>query len=266
MTHSQERFVSTQFPSDPFRGSLGWRHNLGERPGRGTDPTARHRPITSKAQAARGRSVRGAYQVVTCSACRQDSPAKPCLMPPPFLTMDTRFRAAGHWASAQQGSTSAEKVRSGVDEPKGKNMLSRTVMGGGLTAAAALALLVPSAAQADPARNGDTISLTCGGQTFQVVLAGNGDWLPAHDINSNRIFIPTTFGESTGTVTVVSTGEVLDQFSDPPIWKGQATKERGTSVNCTYGSSFEFYDEELQEDLHITFTGSVGGFYTPARG
>ena len=145
-------------------------------------------------------------------------------------------------------------------------MFGRAVKGGGLAAAIALALAVPTAAQADPVRNGDTLSLTCGGQTYDVVIAGRGAWIPAHDLDSNRIFIPTSFGEANGTVTLVATGEVIDEFTDPPLWKGRATKERSTSVDCTYSSSFEFYDEELELDLHIDVVGSVEGFYSPARG
>ena len=145
-------------------------------------------------------------------------------------------------------------------------MFSRTVKGGGLAAVLALALGAPTAAQADPGRNGDTLALTCGGQTYEVVIAGRGTWLPAHDVNSNRIFVPTTFGEGSGTVTVIATDEVIDMFTDPPLWKGKATKERRTSVDCTYSSSFTFYDDELEQNLLIEFTGSVKGFYTPARG
>jgi hypothetical protein len=144
-------------------------------------------------------------------------------------------------------------------------MFGRTIKGAGLTAVLALAVLTPSAAQADPVRNGDALVLTCDGQSYDVVIAGRGAWLPAHDLDSNRIFVPTSFGEANGTVTIVATGEVIDEFTDPALWKGRATRERSTSVDCTYSSSFEFYDQELEQALHIDVIGSVEGFYTPAR-
>ena len=69
-----------------------------------------------------------------------------------------------------------------------------------------------------------------------------------------------------GTVTIADTGEVIDEFTDPAeAWKGTATKDRRTSASCTYATSFEFYDEELEQDLIVYFTGTVDGFSTPAR-
>ena len=53
-------------------------------------------------------------------------------------------------------------------------------------------------AGADP-KTGAT-QLSCGGTTYEVVVAGNGNWTPAHDTDSNVIFIPTWFGDFHGTV------------------------------------------------------------------
>ena len=61
------------------------------------------------------------------------------------------------------------------------------------------------------------------------------------------------------------TGEVIDEFTDPVISNGNATKEWHTSLSCSSTNRFEFFDELLDEDLVVEFTGPVTGFYTPAR-
>ncbi len=67
-------------------------------------------------------------------------------------------------------------------------------------------------------------------------------------------------------MTIADTGEVIDEFTDPAeVWKGNSTKDRRTSESCTYTISDEFYDEELEQDLIVYFTGTVAGFSTPAR-
>ena len=55
----------------------------------------------------------------------------------------------------------------------------------------------------------------------------------------------------------------MDQFTDPAVSKGNATRERRTSTSCIYTIVFEFHDEELDEHLLIAAFGSVDGFYTP---
>ena len=61
------------------------------------------------------------------------------------------------------------------------------------------------------------------------------------------------------------TGEVIDEFTDPVISKANATKEWHTCLSCSFTNRFEFFDELLDEDLVVEFTGPVTGFYTPAR-
>ena len=117
-----------------------------------------------------------------------------------------------------------------------------------------------------PLSPGDTFELTCDGQTYDVVVAGNGNFTPAHDVDSRRIFVPTWFGE--GTVTITNTVTVTGQedvFVEPPLHKGNATRDRRTSTTCTYATTFSFPDEETGALLIGAFSGSVGGFHTPAR-
>src|SRR4051812_33687608 len=73
-------------------------------------------------------------------------------------------------------------------------------------------------ASADPAK-GLPISIACdNGVTYSAVSNGNGAWTPAHDLNSNAMLIPTSFGDVTTTITD-SDGNVLDTEVDPAITK-----------------------------------------------
>jgi hypothetical protein len=87
-----------------------------------------------------------------------------------------------------------------------------------------------AAAQADPKR-GDHFGLTCGGTTYQVVVTGNGTWTPAHDTQSNLVFIPHAFTAFYGEVRDAA-GTVVDTFTDPPQTQGSG-KQRN-DVSCTF--------------------------------
>ena len=149
---------------------------------------------------------------------------------------------------------------------KGNDMFNRLRTAGVLATTVGVVLVVPGVAQADPLTPGsETFELMCDGETHEVVVSGNGLFTPAHDVDSNTVFVPTMFGDTDVTVAIADTGEVLDQFTDPAVSKGNASRERRTSTSCTYTIVFEFHDEELDEHLRITAAGSVEGFYTPAR-
>jgi len=132
-----------------------------------------------------------------------------------------------------------------------------------LAASAALAVAGVGPASADPAK-GELVPLVCDdGGTYEVVVAGNGAFTPAHDTASNTMFIPTGFGEFHGVVSD-SEGQVLFEFTDPPATKGSSTKARATSIECTFSFSGEELDPELGL-IHFEGSGSVVGFTTPAR-
>jgi hypothetical protein len=108
-------------------------------------------------------------------------------------------------------------------------MLARTLTVAGLS----LGLAVPalgSTAYADP-KAGDAIPLTCGATTYQVVVNGNGDWTPAHDVNSNLVFIPHWFGAFHGEVRDAQ-GVLVDQFDEPAGTQGSGKQKN--DVSCTY--------------------------------
>jgi hypothetical protein len=124
------------------------------------------------------------------------------------------------------------------------------------------ALSISTPASADP--KGEPIQLTCdGGATYSVTVNGNGDFTPGHDINGTTVLIPTSFGDFHGVITD-STGAVVDEFTDPAMEKGDSTKPRATSVNCTFVIVEHFDDPDLGP-LTFTGTGTLEGFVTPAH-
>jgi len=128
----------------------------------------------------------------------------------------------------------------------------------------ALSAIAVGPAGADP-QKGDVIPLECeNGQSYEVVTNGNGEFTPAHDVASNGTFVPVSFGEFTGTVTS-SSGEVLETFTEPPVFKGQSARNR-SELTCTF--SFHVVSDGSDPDfpLGATFdgSGSVTGFVTPA--
>lgn len=130
----------------------------------------------------------------------------------------------------------------------------------GLTIAAALSISAP--ASADP--KGVPIEIRCdNGATYWAVGQGHGPFAPVHDVDSNIMLIPTSFGEFHGVITD-STGAVVEEFTDPPSAKGNATKQRGTSVSCTYFTSGHFEVPDIGR-LDVAGTGTVEAFVTPAR-
>jgi hypothetical protein len=113
-------------------------------------------------------------------------------------------------------------------------------------------------ALADPA-GGGLITLVCGHQSYQVTLGGNGNWIPAHDSNSNTVWQPVAFGASQGAALDASNPErILASFSDPSfIPKGGQRVGQG-SVSCVYsGQDGPVYDQELGAMVIYTFSREV---------
>jgi hypothetical protein len=132
--------------------------------------------------------------------------------------------------------------------------------GAGLAVAAALSISAP--ASADP--KGHAIEVVCdNGTTYWAVGEGRGQFAPVHDVDSNSVLIPTSFGEFHGVITD-STGAVVEEFTDPPATKGSSTHPRGTSVSCTYFTVGHFEVPEIGR-LDVAGTGTVEAFVTPAR-
>ncbi len=135
--------------------------------------------------------------------------------------------------------------------------LKRCATAGMLTAG--LLLAAPAGtALADP--KGETFQLVCeNGKTYTVVTPpGNGNWTPAHDVNSNKVLVPVQFGAFTGTVFL----DGVEQFSFTE--EGGETKGSGKQRNrttCTFTFEYvltpeEAAEEGLTEEGTYSFSGS----------
>jgi hypothetical protein len=135
---------------------------------------------------------------------------------------------------------------------------------GAATVAASVLGSGVGAAGADP--KGGVTHLTCDdGGSYEVVVAGNGNWTPAHDTNSNTIFVPTWFGDFHGTVRDAD-GNVVDDFvEEGDVPKGQSAKTKGDILECTFSFTevSDGSDPEFPEGFTFTGVGEVRGFATP---
>ena len=129
----------------------------------------------------------------------------------------------------------------------------------GLIAAGALILgAAATPASADP-KKGDVIPLECdNGQSYRVVVNGNGEFTPGHDLDSKANLIPLEFGPFTGTVTN-SEGEVVEEINEPGSSKGRSAKNAKNAVTCTV----EFSNTE--DGLTFEGSGTVVVRITPAN-
>jgi hypothetical protein len=115
-------------------------------------------------------------------------------------------------------------------------------------AIAAVGLSGPSVG-ADPKPNIDA-TLTCGGQDYDIVVAGNGAWTPAHDLNSTLVGVPIAFGEFTGVFT--PTGGVPQPFTDPAFAKPNQPRTRNLIIECAVTISGTFADGTLTGSGTVT--------------
>ncbi len=102
-------------------------------------------------------------------------------------------------------------------------------------------------AGADP--KGEVVELHCGGAHYTVVTAGNGEFTPAHDVRSNRVFIPVAFGDFTGTITDLTANTTETFTEEGPIRKGNAKARGRTLMECTYTFMDEFVAQPGDEGL-----------------
>jgi hypothetical protein len=91
-----------------------------------------------------------------------------------------------------------------------------------------------AAATADPsgAKNPAPVTIVCGNTTYDAVANGNGQWTPAHDLNSNRVLIPVAFGPETDIFTPV--GGSPETTVAPARAKGSASPNGHPPINCGY--------------------------------
>jgi hypothetical protein len=114
---------------------------------------------------------------------------------------------------------------------RGKAAFSALVVAGALVGISA-----PAGAAPVNAKTVGIVNVDCGSGTFQVATMGNGDWTPAHVIGTNQVFIPTAFGEFTGTFT--PTGGTPTTETEPAISKPSPRNGKDV-VHCSYTLHFE---------------------------
>lgn len=133
--------------------------------------------------------------------------------------------------------------------------------------AVAMAWAGPAGADPVNAGNAEVIPLDCDGTSYEVVVNGNGQFTPGHDVDSNAVLVPVAFGPFTGVVTDAD-GKVVDTFTEEGGSKGQSAK-RGDFTTCTF--TFTFTNTGPTEEDGIppggtfTGTGTVDVRITPAR-
>lgn len=112
------------------------------------------------------------------------------------------------------------------------------------------------------APNAEFIDLVCdNGQTYPIVVNGNGEWTPGHAPNGVML-IPTAFPSFTGVFTDAEGNEF--PIDDPPVVKGSGKAGMNQpQVACTFEISFS--DPTTGESLQAV--GTVEGFVVgkPAR-
>jgi hypothetical protein len=129
-------------------------------------------------------------------------------------------------------------------------------LAGLLATGGALFAISAAPAGADP-KGGEAIPLTCdNGNSYTVVTNGEGEFTPAHDVDSNSTFVPLAFGEFHGTVTDPG-GNVVATIDEPAIAKGQSNRNGKGNVTCTLTFSGS------EDGFTFSGTGTVTGFITP---
>jgi hypothetical protein len=121
--------------------------------------------------------------------------------------------------------------------------------------AVCVATAAAGAAKADPVNHGLPVTLTCGSTVLDTVTNGNGEFTPAHDTNSTRVFIPVQFGPVTDVFTdadgiTTTTTEPLQ----PP--KGSANPANRTILDCTFHADVHGPNGE-----HLVVDGGVKGYF-----
>jgi hypothetical protein len=98
------------------------------------------------------------------------------------------------------------------------------------------------------------VHATCAGTPLAVVVNGNGEWTPAHVIDSTSVFIPTAF-ELTFSFTLP--GGPTQSETDTSSKAHQPTN----AVTCDIPAADNTF---TTPDGVIIFSGTVTGFFTPA--
>jgi hypothetical protein len=147
-------------------------------------------------------------------------------------------------------------------------LMRKIILASAVTGALILTGTTPAVA-AQPER--ETVELDCNsGETFEVVVNGNGDFSPGRVVGSTRVLIPIEFGDFTFTA-VLPDGTVISE-SEPGALKGggNVAGHHSPTVTCTFQDSFTLVEPDpefggLPAGTIVTFGGTVTGFLTGHR-
>jgi len=131
----------------------------------------------------------------------------------------------------------------------------------GAFAIAAVTVGPVAAAHADPSNlDALPITVTCdNGVSYHAVTNGNGNWTPAHDLNSQSVVVPVEFGTQTFSVYDAD-GNLIDQEIQGPSAKpGALAGNKHATLLCDFGGAVDGPD-----GMKFVLSGSVLGFMTPS--
>ena len=121
-----------------------------------------------------------------------------------------------------------------------------------------LALLAAPASAEPPQESPETLACE-NGVTYEIAVnPGNGQWTPAFDTASTRVFIPLEFDGFQGSIYLAEDypdGDPILTFDDPTMVVKPAKAAGLRHLDCT----FTLVDHELDPDLgEVVFVGTGG--------
>lgn len=124
---------------------------------------------------------------------------------------------------------------------------------------ALVATSVPTAGSAIAApQDAFEVTLDCdNGESYDVVVTGNGEFTPARDQNSTLVLIPVAFGDFTGTL-FDDEGNEVDSFTEEGTTaKGSGKQKRDAVCTFEFTEVSDGSDPEFPEDFVFVGSGSV---------
>jgi hypothetical protein len=114
---------------------------------------------------------------------------------------------------------------------------------------------------------GDVLPVECdNGESYSVVVNGNGEYTPARDTGSTTVLVPISFGNFSYHI-VLPDGAVIDGSDPGAEYKGHgavAQHNPRDTVSCTFGETTTVTEEgdEFPVGTVETFSGEVTGYLT----
>lgn len=138
----------------------------------------------------------------------------------------------------------------------GRTILAATLAAALFTGGAA------SAAAAPPEQ--EVIPLVCdNGESFDIVVNGNGNWTPGRVVGSTRVLIPVAFGDFSFRAELPD-GQVIEETFPEQDLKGRGNvlkRNPRPTTTCTFTETFTLPEDDPEFGLPagtvVTFSGTV---------